>query len=241
MKIFRNRFVVGLFCFGVAAVLAFVVLPNILDAKESTVNVVRAARNISAGVQITDRDIEIVEVGAYNLPSDTIYDQTLVVGMYASTSITQGDIFFDSKVTDIRFSTLLEQAEHDNMRLLTITLDNIATGVGGHLQAGDIVNVRYFMPEQTEYEYDYELEMEVTIDIPSRIVDDPLLERIAIYALENINAEAITSDKYDDARVSDRLIPKTATLIVTEEQAQAILYAEYMGRIHLVFVSRGGV
>jgi len=240
VKIFRNRFIVGGLCFAIAAVLAFVVLPNILDAKEATINVVRATRDIGAGVQITDRDIEIVEVGAFNLPTNTVYDRSLVVGMYARTSITQGDIFLDTKVTDVRFSTLMEKAEHDKMRLITITLPNVATGVGGHLQAGDIVNVRYFMPEQTEYEYDEELELEVKIDIPPMIVDDPLLERITLYAVENVGAEAITSETADEARVSDRLIPKTATLIVTEEQAQAILYAEYMGKIHLVFVSRGG-
>lgn len=243
MKLFRNRFVIGGLCVLAAAVLAFFVLPRLNEAKEATVMVVRAVRDIDAGDEIAEKDLELIEVGAYNLPKGIFNEKQPVIGNYAKVPMLTGDFIMDTKLSSVRFSTLMEKAVNEKKHLLTITLSNTAAGVGGHLQAGDIVAVRYFVPEtkETETVYDEELETDVVIEtvIPACIVDDPLLSRITLYAVENASAETITTDDSEGAQALDRAIPKTATLIVTEEQMQAILLAEYTSKIHLVFVSRG--
>jgi pilus assembly protein CpaB len=242
MRVFRNRYILGGLCLLLAAAIAFFLLPQIAQNREATTMVLRAAKNIQPGTEITEQDITTVEVGAFNLPPDTLADAAQVVGKYSRTSISANDYFFTGKLSDEQYTTLMEQAVGNQQRLLTVTLSSIAAGTGGHLQAGDTVAAWYFKPETQKQEPAFD-GMERTVTIPAAVVAPPILQRITLYALENTAAESIDSDEERDLLVADsqadKKVPTTATLMVTDEQAAELLLAEYIGKLHLVFVDRG--
>ncbi|GHV10082.1 Flp pilus assembly protein CpaB [Clostridia bacterium] len=242
MKILRNRYLWGGVCIIVAIVIAFVILPLVMEAKESTTMVLRAVKYIEAGNQITAADFESVEVGAYNLPKDVIADSEVVIGKYVKTAIYPGDFFLLGKLSDERFTSLLEHAMADGKKLITVTIAANAAGVAGHLQAGDTVAVKYYKPEITETHVVEETGETTQVVIPAEVYEPQELSRLTLFAVENAVTETIDENAAEDESVAsagDKMVAKTATLIVTDEQAKILVEAEYSAKIHIIFVSRG--
>ena len=72
MKFLKNRTVVGVICIALSLVICFAVTPLFNASKSSTTKAVRLKNDLKIGQEITAKDIEVVEVGAYNLPSEIL-------------------------------------------------------------------------------------------------------------------------------------------------------------------------
>ena len=71
-----NRTVVGIICIVVALAICFGIAPLVNRLSDGKTEIVRLIKDVPAGATIAETDIEVVEVGSYNLPSTVITDKT---------------------------------------------------------------------------------------------------------------------------------------------------------------------
>lgn len=82
-----NRTVIGIICIVVALAICFGIAPLVNRLSDGKTKIVRLTRDISAGATITEADIEVVDVGSYNLPIGVIKDKAQVVGKCALSNL----------------------------------------------------------------------------------------------------------------------------------------------------------
>ena len=68
----------------------------------------------------------------------------------------------------------------------------------------------------------------------------PDLYDIEVLAISNAKADDIKNLEEDEFSSNNDYVPATVTLKTTFGQAQDLVMAENIGKIHLVFVNRGG-
>jgi pilus assembly protein CpaB len=236
MKILKNRTIIAVACFILAAVVAFGILPRFYNDRESTVPVYRAAMSIPRGTLIASEHIESAEVGAFNLPDGVITDPEQIIGLYALTDIPKTDLILPGKLGEFLLSEALDTLMKQEQKLVTVTLPSNAAGVSGHLQSGDIVSVVCYIAAHEQFVTDENTGFDMRVNISAQTVSYPELRNIAVYAVENAKTESM--DELQHAEGTVDTVPKTVTLIVTEEQAIKLIEAEYTGKIHLVFERR---
>ena len=73
-----NRTVIGIICIVVALAICFGIAPLVNRLSDGKTKIVRLIRDISAGATITEADIEVADVGSYNLPTGVIKDKAQV-------------------------------------------------------------------------------------------------------------------------------------------------------------------
>ncbi len=237
MKLLKNRTFVAVFCLFLAGIMAFVMLPNFYRDREATTTVLRAAVPVPRGMLIGEEHLVSAEVGALNLPDSVVTDAEQILGQYALTDIPKDDLILPGKTGDFLFSETLDTLMKKGQKLVTVTLPSIAAGVSGHLLSGDVVSVICYVEAHEQFETDEVTGFDVRVNIPAQTILVPELQNITVFAVENAKAEDIDDLETGDDTQPDT-VPKTVTLIVTEEQALKLVEAEYTGKIHLVFERR---
>lgn len=223
MKFLKNRTVLGVVCIALALIICFAITPLFNASKSSTMKIVRIKNDLKIGQEITSKDIEVVEVGAYNMPSEVMKNSEDVIGKYASAEMIKGEYVLAAKISDTPAS---ENAYLYNLtgekRAISITIPSFAGGLSGKLISGDIVSV---------IAVDYRKTGET-------IVPDELqyVEVIAVTDKKG-NDEETTTIKPDGEEETS--LPATVTLLVTPEQANILAELEAQGEIHVALVYRG--
>lgn len=142
MSIFKNRTVIGVICIVVALVICFGITPLFNKSISQKEEIVRVAKAVSAGEQITADMVQTVEVGSYNLPANIFHDTASVVGKYAVADLAVGDYILSSKLSD---APAAENAYLYNLdgtkQAMSVTIKSFATGLSGKLMSGDIVSI----------------------------------------------------------------------------------------------------
>ena len=142
MKLLKNRTVLGVVCIALSLIICFAITPLFNAAKENTTEIVRMKKDVKIGQEITEKDVEIVEVGAYNLPADVLKKSEDVVGKYVSSELLAGEYVLPGKISDTPAS---ENAYLYNLtgekRAISVTIPSFAGGLSGKLISGDIVSV----------------------------------------------------------------------------------------------------
>lgn len=223
MKFLKNRTVLGVICIALALIICFAITPLFNASKSSTMKIVRIKNDLKIGQEITSKDIEVVEVGAYNMPSEVVQKSEDVVGKYASAEMIKGEYVLAAKISD---SPASENAYLYNLtgekRAISITIPSFAGGLSGKLISGDIVSV---------IAVDYKEKGET-------VVPDELqhVEVIAVTDKKGNDDETVTV-KPDGEEETE--LPETVTLLVTPEQANILAELEAEGEIHVALVYRG--
>lgn len=223
MKLLKNRTVLGVICIALSLIICFAITPLFNAAKDQTTEIVRMKKDVKIGQEITAKDIEVVEVGAYNLPSEVIRSSEEVVGKYVSSELLKGEYVLPSKISDTPAS---ENAYLYNLtgekRAISVTIPSFAGGLSGKLISGDIVSV-------------------IAVDFREKgetVVPDELqyVEVIAVTDNEGYDEGevVVTSDGEEEAD-----LPETVTLLVTPNQASILAELEAEGEIHISLVYRG--
>ncbi len=223
MKLLKNRTVLGVICIALSLIICFAITPLFNAAKDQTTEIIRMKKDVKIGQEITAKDIEVVEVGAYNLPSEVIRSSEEVVGKYVSSELVKGEYVLPSKISDTPAS---ENAYLYNLtgekRAISVTIPSFAGGLSGKLISGDIVSV-------------------IAVDFREKgetVVPDELqyVEVIAVTDKEGYDEGevVVTSDGEEEAD-----LPETVTLLVTPEQASILAELEAEGEIHISLVYRG--
>ena len=223
MKFLKNRTVLGVICIALALIICFAITPLFNASKSSTMKIVRVKSDLKIGQEITSKDIEIVEVGAYNMPSEVVQKSEDVVGKYAASEMIKGEYVFAAKISDTPAS---ENAYLYNLtgekRAISITIPSFAGGLSGKLISGDIVSV---------IAVDYKEKGETVVPEELQYV-----EVIAVTDKKGNDDETVTV-KPDGEEETE--LPETVTLLVTPEQANILAELEAEGEIHVALVYRG--
>lgn len=223
MNFLKNRTVLGVICIAIALVICFAITPLFNASKNSTTEIVRMKKDVKIGQEITAKDVEIVEVGGYNLPSGVIKKTDEVVGKYVASELLSGEYILPSKISDTPAS---ENAYLYNLtgekRAISVSIPSFAQGLSGKLMSGDIVSI---------IACDYEEKGET-------VVPDELQYVEVIAATDkkgNDEGEVVvTADGEEEAD-----LPSTITLLVTPKQANILAALEAEGEIHVTLVYRG--
>ncbi len=225
MKFLKNRTILGIICIALALIICFAITPLFNASKSSTMKIIRIKNNVKIGQQLTSKDIENVEVGAYNMPSEVLQKSEDVVGKYAAMEMIKGEYILPTKISDTPAS---ENAYLYNLtgkkRAISITIPSFAGGLSGKLISGDIVSV---------IAVDYK-EQGVTL-VPEEL---QYVEVIAVTDSKGNDDETVTV-RPDGEEESE--LPETVTLLVTPMQANILAELEAEGEIHISLVYRGSV
>ena len=223
MKLLKNRTVLGVVCIALSLIICFAITPLFNAAKENTTEIVRMKKDVKIGQEITEKDVEIVEVGAYNLPADVLKKSEDVVGKYVSSELLAGEYVLPGKISSTPAS---ENAYLYNLtgekRAISVTIPSFAGGLSGKIISGDIVSV---------IAVDYR-------ESGGTVVPDELqyVEVIAVTDKEGYDEDevVVTADGEEEPD-----LPETVTLLVTPAQANILAELEADGDIHLSLVYRG--
>lgn len=185
--------------------------------------IVRVKSDLKIGQEITSKDIEVVEVGAYNMPYEVVQKSEDVVGKYTSAEMIKGEYVLAAKISDTPASeNAYLYGLTGEKRAISITIPSFAGGLSGKLISGDIVSV---------IAVDYKEKGET-------VVPDELqyVEVIAVTDKKGNDDETVTV-KPDGEEETE--LPETVTLLVTPLQANILAELEAEGEIHLALVFRG--
>ena len=141
-KAFSSRTVIGVICIALALLITFGVAPLVNRYTDRKVDIVRLKTNVSRGQLITAEQLEIISVGAYNLPEHVIKDGSAVIGKYAATDLYAGDYLFAEKLSEDGKSSEDVLLGLDGTKVaISVSIADLAAGLSDKLENGDIVSV----------------------------------------------------------------------------------------------------
>ena len=239
-RLLKNKYLWGGLCLLIAAVVAFVVVPQIYGNQEATTVVVRAAQDIPAYTQITAEMLETVEVGAYNLPGNVVKEAKDAVGQFAAVELLDGDTLTTAKLEAKPGDSLMTEAIGDGLYMVTVTLPSNASALATQLQPGDYVAVATYSDRAAE-----DVQWEITTDENGEqtVAPKDAEEDFGVTMhpeLANLQVFAVSDSAGVDATVSAS-VPKTVTFLTNKAQAEMLIRAEYEASIHLIWKGRGAL
>jgi len=213
----NNRFLFGIVSIALAAVIAFVALPTIARQTNGKTEIVRIVNPVQRGRVITARDIEVVEVGAYNLPANIARTEDDVVGKYAAADLAAGDYILSSKVSFTPISSDIQLSSIPSGRVvISLTVKSLASGLSDKLQTGDVVRIYHFL---------------------NGAYDIPELQFVRILSVtdsKGVNVDYSAELPADEEKRQSA----TITILATPEQARIITALENDGLAHVALICR---
>ena len=223
MKV-NSRFLYGILSILLAAIIAFIAIPTVTRKTNSKVEIVRITTALDRGDPITAKDVELAEVGGFNLPDNVATKLEDVIGTYAASSLYPGDYILSGKVSSTPLSSdLTLNAIPDGMVAISITVQSLAAGLSDKLQSGDIIRL---------YHYN---DLSGTLNVVQDIPELKFVKVLSVSDSKGLDIDYTKQPEEDEERL------QTATLTVQATPEQAILLTEYEneGMLHVALISRG--
>ena len=223
MKV-NSRFLYGILSILLAAIIAFIAIPTVTRKTNSKVEIVRITTALDRGDPITAKDVELAEVGGFNLPDNVATKLEDVIGTYAASSLYPGDYILSGKVSSTPLSSdLTLNAIPDGMVAISITVHSLAAGLSDKLQSGDIIRL---------YHYN---DLSGTLNVVQDIPELKFVKVLSVSDSKGLDIDYTKQPEEDEERL------QTATLTVQATPEQAILLTQYEneGMLHVALISRG--
>lgn len=213
----NNRFIFGILSIVLAALIAFIALPTIAKQTNGKTEIVRVVQPVLKGVAITDKDVQTVEVGGYNLPQNVARSLEDVVGKYATTDLMNGDYVLSTKIslTPISSDIALNSIPSGKVAI-SLTVKTLASGLSDKLQPGDIIRVYHFMDEAK---------------------DIPELQFVKVLSVTDSKGVNVDNTK-EPTEEEEKQQSATITVLASPEQAKIITALENDGMAHVALISR---
>lgn len=219
----NNRFIYGILSIVLAAIIAFIAIPAVASKTNSTREIVRMKNAVTRGTEITADDIELVEVGGFNLPLTVAQKLEDVSGTYAAVDLYAGDYILPEKVSNTPISSDLSLNEiPDGKVAISISTQTLATALSDKLQSGDIIRL---------YHYNDENVIEPVSDIPEL----RFIKVLSVTDSKGLDIDYTTPPEEDEERQQTA----TVTVLATPEQAMLLTRYENEGMLHVALISRG--
>ena len=224
-KLLSNRAVVGMAAIFLSITLCFG-LTNLLSKNLSQkTQVIRLCEDVGKGQMIQKDMTEIIEVGGYNLSTDVLKDQEVIIGKFAKSDLYKGDYLTAQKLSDGPLVNYAYLYDFDgSTRAISISVKSFAAGLSGKLEEGDIISV---------LATDYGQSIETLLLDELRYV-----QVLAVTAASGLDTQEYSLNE-EANQLEDKELPTTITLKVSEDQAKLLADLEANGKIHIAFVYRG--
>lgn len=224
ISILKNRTVIGLGCIILSLIICFVLTPFLNSASRAQIEIVRVSDTVKKGEAIDSGKLEIVKVGAYNLPDKVVKSKNDVIGKYAITELQKGDYILSTKLSGTPISEFEYLNELDGKkRAMSITIKSFAAGLSGKLEPGDIITLISGASGSTG------------------VVSTPLeLQYVKVLAV-TLSTGSDKDYKPKDKKTEEdgKELPSTLTLLVNVDQAKVLTGLEQNGNLHATLVYRG--
>lgn len=237
MKLFKNRYVIGILCIITALLIVFFAVPVLQSSNQGDyVSAVRIKQPIEAGTQITADMLETVKVPE-KLINGGISDASSAVGQYTTAELYAGDYITTQKLSgSIAEHSSFPAGTAKSKIVVSVTLPTLASGVSGHLLPGDVVTVMA-MPKGSVNQ-SLGLEPEAGEADLSSVMTYPELQYLEVCMVTaNDGSDASVEAKLEDGVKNN--LPVTVSFYATLEQALLLAELENNSIIHLAFVARG--
>jgi pilus assembly protein CpaB len=224
-NIFKNRMVIGAVCIVLSMIVCFGITPLFNSGLKAQTDIIRVKADISRGDKITDSMIEVISVGAHNLPADVVKSKDEVLGKYAVYDMVSGDNVLSGKLsaeplTEYEYLTRLDGKNV----AVSVTIPSFAAGLSGKLEAGDIITL-------------------IAVDGDTGITKTPpelrYVEVLAATASTGSDKVYKGNETSDDEENPEESLPSTLTLLVNTEQAELLADLEANMTFHAALVYRG--
>lgn len=210
-----SRTLIGIVCIILALVICFGVAPAVNRIADQKTGIVRVRTTIPKGTCINESDLEVVSVGAFNLPADVVRSKNEVIGKYTTGDLYPGDYFLPGNYTDdLDTAADIMDSLNGEKKAISITIGSFALGLSGKLETGDIISVIVYSNKD------------------SFAFTPPELQYLKVIT-------STTSSGVDKADVKDATQPVTVTLLVNREQAELLAYYEKTASMHFTLEFRG--
>lgn len=237
MKLFKNRYVIGILCIITALLIVFLAVPALHSSNQrETVPTVRVKQTIGAGSLITAEMLETVTVPE-KLINGGISDIAFAVGKYAAADLFAGDYLTAQKLSgSIGYQSSFPAGTAKGKTVVSVTLPTLASGVSGHLLPGDIVTVMVLPKGSVIQSLGVEPETEEK-DLSGAVIYSELqyIEVCMVTASDGTDASV---DAHPDKAKKNNL-PVTVSFYANSKQMLLLAELEHQNTIHLAFVARG--
>ena len=242
MRFLKSKLFISVVLLILAGVLVFGLLPMNYEKQATTLDVVQLVKNVKQGTQISASMLTTRTIGGYNVDKGVITNKDEIIGKYASM-----DIRGTSNLYSDMFTDTWEEVEGaiddiivgEDDQLITLSLKNGASAVGGSVKPGSVVDV------YTETLPDEMAESETGTQKVQTMELRQILKNVIVYDVKNNALESISELKRQwislvesgssEAENFDKsLTPAYVTLVVSNEQANILATQELSGYIQLV-------
>ena len=254
MKLFRNRFLIGLLCIGLGLAVSLLAIPKLTQERApDMVPALRLKVDVPAGEQINADILEAIAVDKNIIPDSVITSPESVSGQFAAADLFAGDYLTSVKVrTQQDDLDYLKTATDKGLRLVSITLPSLAAGVSGKVLPGDVISIMALMKTQNadasqtldpEPISDSDDQGSVSSDSSENAVKSsgqyqtdmqifPELKYLEVFSLSaSDGAEASVSSQPEEEEKN--ILPVTLTVFATEQQALLLADLESNAIIHI--------
>ena len=213
----NNRFIFGLLSLILAAVIAFVALPTIARQTNGKTGIVRVREPILKGAAITEKDVEEIEVGSYNLPPNVARTANDVVGRYATADFSSGDYILSSKVSTFPVTSDIALNDIPSGKVaISLTVKTLASGLSDKLQPNDIIRIYHFL------------------DASEEVPELRFVKVLSVTDSDGVNVDNTKEPTEDEEKQQSA----TITVLASPEQAKIITGLENDGIAHVALICR---
>lgn len=224
-NIFKNRMVIGAVCIVLSMIVCFGITPLFNSGLKAQTDIVRVKADISRGDKITDSMIEVISVGAHNLPADVVKSKDEVLGKYAVYDMVSGDNILSGKLSAEPLTEYEYLTRLDGKKVaVSVTIPSFAAGLSGKLEAGDIISL-------------------IAVDGDTGITKTPpelrYVEVLAATASTGSDKVYKGNENTNEDENPEESLPSTLTLLVNMKQAELLADLEANMTFHATLVYRG--
>ncbi|WP_444643134.1 Flp pilus assembly protein CpaB [Caproiciproducens sp. R1] len=213
----NNRFVFGIISLVLAATIAFIAIPTTISKTNGKTEIVRISQPVLKGAQLTDKDVELVEVGGYNLPTNIARAKEDVVGKYATADLAAGDYILASKVSFTPITSDIQLSNIPSGKVaISLTVKTLASGLSDKLQPNDIIRIYHFL--------------DVAEDVPEL----QFVKVLSVTDSKGVNVDNTQKPTEDEEKQQSA----TITVLASPEQAKVITGLENDGTCHVALITR---
>jgi pilus assembly protein CpaB len=237
MKLFRNKYVIGILCIIAGVLISFAALPALQGSMQGAyASAVRMKETVQAGTQITADMLETVNV-PQSLIQDGIGNISNAAGKYANTELYAGDYLTNAKISaTLSGQNALSAGTEKGKMVMSVTMSSLASDVSGRLLPGDIVSV-IAVPKASANQ---------TLGVEPGTADKSGSDAVISPELQYLEVCMVTASDGADANVSGNpgkdeknSLPATVSFYVNNEQSLRLAELEQNSVIDRAFVARG--
>ena len=215
--------IIGIISIILGLATSFILSPMYQSVLEKKADVVRVKTTITKGKQISENDLEVANVGTYNMSNKILKKKDEVLFKYAKTDIYSGSFITDDSISSVPLDkdTYLNNIP-DNKMAISVTVHSFAAGLSSKLLKGDVVSV---LVKEKEDE-------EEICTIPESLRYVEVLSSTEETGYDKEKNEQVKDEKEGNKKIL------TVTLLVNSEQASQLAINEGNAAVHLALVVR---